>query len=259
MSSKCSGRIPMMTCRQRPPSGLAAGARLSSGSRTSPIGQFSLSPSTVAGRKFIAGEPMNPATNRLRRLVVELLGRADLLDDAAAHDRDPVAEGHRLGLVVGDVDRGRAEPLLQPGDRGAHLDPELGVEVGQRLVHQEHLGLRTMARPIATRWRWPPERWAGLRSSSSVSSRMSAASSTCSSISSCVGLRQLQREGHVLADRHVRVEGVVLEHHRDVAVLRATSGSTTSPSIRSSPSEMSSRPAIMLSTSTCRSPTGRPG
>jgi hypothetical protein len=36
-------------------------------------------------------------------------------------------------------------------------------------------GLRTIALPIATRWRWPPERLAGLRSSSGVSSSISAA------------------------------------------------------------------------------------
>jgi hypothetical protein len=34
-----------------------------------------------------------------------------------------------------------------------------------------------------------------------------------------VGLAQLQAEGHVVAHRHVRVERVALEHHRDVAVL----------------------------------------
>jgi hypothetical protein len=32
-------------------------------------------------------------------------------------------------------------------------------------------------------------------------------------------LAQLQRERHVVVDRHVRVERVVLEHHRDVARL----------------------------------------
>ena len=31
--------------------------------------------------------------------------------------------------------------------------------------------------------------------------------------------RHLQREAHVVGDSHVRVEGVVLEDHRDVAVL----------------------------------------
>ena len=40
------------------------------------------------------------------------------------------------------------------------------------------------------------------------------------SITAFGAFAQLQREGHVLAHRHVRVERVVLEHHGDVAVLR---------------------------------------
>ena len=40
------------------------------------------------------------------------------------------------------------------------------------------LGWRTMARPIATRWRWPPDRFDGLRSRCWVSSSISAASLT---------------------------------------------------------------------------------
>jgi hypothetical protein len=39
-------------------------------------------------------------------------------------------------------------------------------------------------------------------------------------LSLAVGLAQLQAEGHVLAHRHVRVQRVALEDHRDVAVLR---------------------------------------
>jgi hypothetical protein len=35
-----------------------------------------------------------------------------------------------------------------------------------------------------------------------------------------LGVAQAQAEAHVLAHRHVRVERVALEHHRDVAVLR---------------------------------------
>src|SRR5690606_21046366 len=37
----------------------------------------------------------------------------------------------------------------------------------------------------------------------------------------------LEREAHVVANRHVRVERVVLEHHRDVAVLRRNVGDVT--------------------------------
>ena len=70
--------------------------------------------------------------------VVELGGRADLLEPALVHDRDPVAHRHRLDLVVGDVDRRRPDLLLQPLDLAARLHAQLRVEVGERLVHQEH-------------------------------------------------------------------------------------------------------------------------
>jgi hypothetical protein len=68
-------------------------------------------------------------------------------------------------------------------DLDAHMDPQLGVKVRQRLVEQEHLGCLTIARPIATRCRWPPDNSFGRRSSNDSSSRMRAASSTCRSIS----------------------------------------------------------------------------
>ena len=45
-------------------------------------------------------------------------------------------------------------------------------------------GFRTIARPIATRWRWPPDRVRGFFCSESVSPRMRAASRTRRSISS---------------------------------------------------------------------------
>ena len=54
------------------------------------------------------------------------------------------------------------------------------------------LASRTMARPMATRWRCPPERSAGLRSKNSFSPRISAASRTRLSISSLLYLRNLR-------------------------------------------------------------------
>ncbi len=53
--------------------------------------------------------------------------------------------------------------LVELGDLDAHLHAQLGIEVRERLVEQEDPGSRTMARPMATRWRWPPESWRGLR------------------------------------------------------------------------------------------------
>ena len=80
-------------------------------------------------------------------------------------------------------------------------------------------GSRTIARPIATRWRWPPESSAGLRSSSSSSPSVVA---TSSDAAVTLGLRHMtepQAERRDSRDGHVRVERVVLKHHREVAVL----------------------------------------
>ena len=59
-SSKWSGRMPAMSSPL--PWALAA---LSSGIVTVPKGSSTWLPLTVAGRKFIGGDPMKPATKRL--------------------------------------------------------------------------------------------------------------------------------------------------------------------------------------------------
>jgi hypothetical protein len=76
---------------------------------------------------------------------------------------DTVCQRQRLDLVVGDVDHRVLQRLMQPLDFDAQLRTQLGVEVGQRFVEQEHVDIAHQARPIATRWRWPPESSAGLR------------------------------------------------------------------------------------------------
>ena len=53
------------------------------------------------------------------------------------HDGDARGERHRLDLVVGDVDGGLADAVVQLLDLGPHVDAQLGVEVGERLVEQE--------------------------------------------------------------------------------------------------------------------------
>ena len=75
----------------------------------------------------------------VRGTIVEIERRAHLLDDAVMHDDDLVGHGHGLDLVVGDVDRGGLQALVQLLDLGAHLHAQLGVEVGERLVEEEDL------------------------------------------------------------------------------------------------------------------------
>ena len=54
---------------------------------------------------------------------------------------DPVAQAHRLHLVVGDVDGRGADLLLEPLQLVAGAGPQLRVQVGQWLVEQEHVRL----------------------------------------------------------------------------------------------------------------------
>ena len=45
--------------------------------------------------------------------MVDIERPADLLDLAAVEDDEAIGQRHGFQLVVGDVERGRAEPLLQ--------------------------------------------------------------------------------------------------------------------------------------------------
>ena len=121
---------------------------------------------------------------------------------------------------MGDVDRGHAEIPLQPRDLSPHLNPELCVEVRERLVHQERLWLandrsahrdalalaaRERARPFVQRLHEAKDAGRVCHPRLDLSLRK---------------LPHSKREPHVPGRRHVGVEGVVLEDHRDVAIFR---------------------------------------
>ena len=153
------------------------------------------------------------------RLVVEVLRRVDLLQVAVLEHGDPVAHRHRLDLVVGDVDRGDGEVALEAGDLGPHLDAQLGVEVGQRLVHQERRRL-AHDRPAH---RHPLALAAGELPGLAVEVRLELEDRRRLAHPAVdLGPRdpgQLEGEADVVEHRHVGVQRVVLEHHRDVPVL----------------------------------------
>ena len=160
-----------------------------------------------------------PGHEQLLRVVVQLLGRADLHELALVHDRDPRAHRHRLDLVVGDVHGRRPEALVESRDLGAGLDAELRVEVGQRLVHQEHGRLADDR---------PAERDALALAAGQLARLLLEVLEVEDPgrvldplVDLGLGhLAELQPEGHVVVDRHVRVQRVALEDHRDVAILR---------------------------------------
>ena len=74
------------------------------------------------------------------RMSKDLLWRANLLDDTVLHNDNPVSQCHSLGLIVGDIHKGGVDALAKHQNLSTHLSAQLGIQVGQRLVHQKHLG-----------------------------------------------------------------------------------------------------------------------
>ncbi len=74
------------------------------------------------------------------RRAINLGRRADLHDLAGIEHHNPVSQRHRLGLIMGDIDRGTFELLVQPRDLGSGLNAQLSVEIAQRLIEQKRFG-----------------------------------------------------------------------------------------------------------------------
>ncbi len=97
--------------------------------------------------------------------MIDLKRRADLLD-APARSAPPAGRpASSFQLVMGDVKRCRAEtPFAACGFHRAWRTRSLASRFDSGSSNRKAAGLRTMARPMATRWRWPPESARGLRS-----------------------------------------------------------------------------------------------
>ena len=74
-------------------------------------------------------------------MVIDFLGRADLLDPSLVHHHDPVGQLERLFLIVSDEDAGDVQFVVQPPQPSPQLLTDLGIERAERLVEQQHLGL----------------------------------------------------------------------------------------------------------------------
>ncbi len=113
---------------------------------------------------------------------------------------------------------------LDPRDLAAHVDAQLGVEIREGLVHQEHRRLAhdrpAHSHPLALAPRQRP----GL-----AVEVLAQLQDLGGALDPLLHLRlgdlgQLQRVGDVLADGQVGVEGVVLEDHGNVALARVHLG-----------------------------------
>ena len=167
---------------------------------------------------FIGGDPMKPATNSFTGSIEQLGRGADLLQHAQMHHRDAICQRHRLQLIMGDVERGHAEASVEALQLGPHVGAQPRVEMRDRLVHDEQAGLADDR---------PADPDALLLSAAEVLDAARQEIDDREDLRDLVdaavdlGRRQAARaQGRrdVVVDVQVRIERVVLEHHRDVAL-----------------------------------------
>ncbi len=157
-------------------------------------------------------------------MLVHLARAPDLLDSPGVHDRDPVGHCQCFLLVVRDVHERRAELVLDPLQLQLHLLSQLDVQGPERLVEQERgravdKGSRECDALLLAARELPGP--APLQAFELDDLEHQGDSFTM------LGARHaldLETEGHVVVDRHVREQRVLLEDHVHGAAICAYVG-----------------------------------
>ena len=170
------------------------------------------------------------------------------------HHRHPGGHGHRLDLVVGDIDDGgrdlavQAEISVRISTRRRASSADNGSSINSTF------GSLMIARPMATRCCWPPESCPGFMASLSL--RPGSRHFLHLLVHPGAGkASNAQRIADVLAHRHVRKQRDVLEHHGDIALLRGQCGDV-GVAEPDAPGVGVSRPAIIRSVVVLPQPEG---
>ena len=120
---------------------------------------------------------------------------------------------------MGNVDDGGAQSLMQLGNLNSHLYTQLCVQVGQRLIHQEHLGVtydstshsHTLSLTTGQSLRLTIQQLLQIQNPGCFLNHL---------INLILGnLSQFQTKRHIVIYGHVRIQSVVLEYHGDIPVL----------------------------------------
>ena len=215
--------MPSVTAAPRPARPrLHRHGHLAAAGRAGRAGRSASAPATVAGRRFILGEPMKPATNRLRGVVVKLQRRADLLDHAA-----PAARRSCRPWSWPRPGRGSRRSSSRPA-------PRAGARARCASARARRRRGWTAARRTGTPWARArsPGRWrragAGRRRAPSGGGPDRGRAAGCGrrratlrSRSSFDAPASCSAKAMLSAHGHMRVERVGLEDHREAAVGRA--------------------------------------
>ena len=152
-----------------------------------------------------------------QRPVVDFLGTAHLLDSTVIHHHDPVRHVHGLGLVMCHVDCRCPQPLLDLADFGLHCLAQLQIQCPQWLVHQKNTWRISHSTCHGDALLLPAGKFrrVTLFHAGELHHLQQLLHPLADLLLGHLALRQSKRD--VLADRHVRKQGVVLEHHANAA------------------------------------------
>ena len=171
------------------------------------------------------GWPMKVATKRVAGWWYSSIGVPNCSTLARVQHDDAVGHRHRLDLVMGDVDHGGDEVAVQLAEFDPHVAAQGGVEVGQRLVEEEDLGVAHDGAADGDALALTAGQLAGFQGAACRS--VAGSRRRLADLGFHLGLGQFlhaQREGDVFEDRQMRVKRVGLEHHRDAAIHRGEVG-----------------------------------
>src|SRR6266849_5654469 len=151
-----------------------------------------------------------------RRLEIDLLRGALLHHLARVHQDHAVGDGERLLLIVRNVDHGGTDPALEPADLHAQPLADLGVEIGERLVEEQHARLHHEGTRESHALLLTARELGGLplRDSRGVADLHEIEGGH--GLAQDIGPREAlapETVRDVVEDAHVGPQGVVLEHH----------------------------------------------
>ena len=153
---------------------------------------------------------------------VHVARRALLNQQPISDQRHRIRHRQRLELIVGDVQRRRFEAVREVFDLMPHLLAQLGVEIAQRLVEQQHgrlVGDRPRQRHallLAAR----EQRRRTLRVAVQLDQAEGAHDLVLHDLARVFARAVLQGKGDVVEDGHVRPDGVALKDHANVTFVR---------------------------------------
>src|SRR5471032_280071 len=154
------------------------------------------------------------------RLFVQHAGVGNLLDLAFVKHCHTIRHGQRLGLVMGDIHHRDAQALMQVLDLHLHVFAQLLVQCTQRLVHQDQLRLEHQCTRQSHTLLLAAGQLRRVAMGEGVQLHHAQYPFDPLADLALVQTAHRQRKAQVFRHGHVREQGVILEHHADIPLVR---------------------------------------